>query len=302
MNEEIEYAEMLEIPVSTVNVVRKRRRRRKNEQTAPDNEPQKSAALKADVIARVNDRVSDTPVENLPVEQTNETPAVEEFPAQAEADFLDIPERIDTVRLYSMEEGEEGLRPYDYPLQSEEEFPKKPNALRRALGIELGVACALCATIFLTNVFMPSSGINTFFRAMNTPTEEVAARPYTDFALSAVVSERSDAKLVLSEDGVLSFTDECCVYPTADGKVREVVQTEGGLYTLKINYSDTFTGVFSNLNVVYYAVGEEVKCNVPVGYSKGEQEVQVTMYSEGTPLNCFQLTEENCLAWISTAQ
>ena len=34
MNEEIEYAEMLEIPVSTVNVVRKRRsRKRKTVQT-----------------------------------------------------------------------------------------------------------------------------------------------------------------------------------------------------------------------------------------------------------------------------
>ena len=31
MNEEIEYAEMLEIPISTVNVVRKGRRHKKNE-------------------------------------------------------------------------------------------------------------------------------------------------------------------------------------------------------------------------------------------------------------------------------
>jgi hypothetical protein len=67
---------------------------------------------------------------------------------------------------------------------------------------------------------------------------------------------------------------------------------------VKINYSDSFTGVIHGLNLVYYAVGDTVKTNVPVGYSYGEQEVQVTMYSDGLLLNCFELTEENCLAWV----
>ena len=47
-----------------------------------------------------------------------------------------------------------------------------------------------------------------------------------------------------------------------------------------------------------YNVDDAVKANVPVGYSEGETEVQVTMYSGGTLLNCFELTEENCLAWV----
>jgi hypothetical protein len=64
-------------------------------------------------------------------------------------------------------------------------------------------------------------------------------------------------------------------------------------------YSDSFTGVFNGLDTVYYAVGDEVKTNVPIGYTAGENEVQVTMYSNGRLLNCFQLTDENCLAWIS---
>ena len=40
MNEEIEYAEMLEIPVSTVNIVRKNQRRKK---VKTHGEPQESA-------------------------------------------------------------------------------------------------------------------------------------------------------------------------------------------------------------------------------------------------------------------
>ena len=106
------------------------------------------------------------------------------------------------------------------------------------------------------------------------------------------------AKIACIHDSILSFKDECCVYPAADGKVSEVSQNADGTYTLKISHSDSFTGVIGGLNNVYYTVGETVKCNVPVGYSKGETEVQVTMYSGGVLLNCFQITEENCLAWL----
>ena len=62
-----------------------------------------------------------------------------------------------------------------------------------------------------------------------------------------------------------------------------------------INY-DNYAGE------IYYGEGEEVFSNVPLGYSDGESEVQVTMYSSGALLNCFQLTEENCLAWVESAE
>ena len=124
-------------------------------------------------------------------------------------------------------------------------------------------------------------------------------RTYADFTLTPVVSELSNAELTLSDAGVLSFTDECCVYPAADGKISEVTRAEDGLYTVKITHSNTFTGVVQGLDYVYYAVGDEVKSNVPVGFSKGENEVQVTMYSNGELLNCYQLTDETCLAWVT---
>ena len=105
--------------------------------------------------------------------------------------------------------------------------------------------------------------------------------------------------MTLSEDGVLRFQEKCCVYPAANGRVYDVTQTEDS-YTVKIQYSDSFTGTFEGLDYVYYAVGEEVKANVPVGYSEGETEVKITMYSSGKALNCFRLTEENCLAWTQS--
>ena len=313
MNEEIEYAEMLEIPVSTVNVVRKKRGRKRKAQS-PASQPD----LKESVIAQVNDKL----LENEP--QVEHVSAEAELFAESansagDVHFGDVPERIDTVRLYSasdkpfaglddlegvderyaLDDLEEGGR---YALNEEPRLETRAERrVRIALGAEFAVACALCGAIFLTNVFMPNSAINTFFRTLgeNTAIAETDTRVYSDFTLTPVVSELSDTQLTLSETGVLSFTDECCVYPAADGKVSAVTLEEDGTYTLKISHSDSFTGVFNGLETVYYAVGDEVKANIPVAFAGGEAEVQVTMYSDGVLLNCFELTEENCLAWVT---
>ena len=313
MNEEIEYAEMLEIPVSTVNVVRKNHRRKKQKyveelSSPPEAESLPSAPLKDSVIAQVNDRLRDEPQEAALPE--------EPLPEEGHLDFDPIPDRIDTVRLYSTDETEsffeDRLKPQDYELNDENEggmyeFKRKnrgAKGLRIALGVEFAAACALCGAIFLTNVFMPNSAINTFFRAISSASPAAAAdtRTYQDFALSSVVSELSDAELTLSPAGILSFTDACCVYSAADGKVSEITQNADGSYLVKLTYSDSFSGVINGLDQLYYAVGDEVKCNVPLGYTDGEGEVQVTMYSDGTLLNCFQLTEENCLAWVAAQE
>ena len=319
MNEEIEYAEMLEIPVSTVNIVRKnqRRKRIKNHEAtveAGQNSPAELSLppLKDSVIEQVNNRLNEAP-----------TPAQAENIVEAEGDnealptpegrvnFDPIPERIDTIRLYSAEETgiwKEDFTPQPFGRKNENEGGRyalnykngKNNAFKIVLNAEFIAACALCGAIFLTNVFMPSSAINTIFRSIHSATAvaQTDTRHYTDFTLSPVVSELSNAEISLSPTGILSFTEEGCVYTAANGSVSNVLQNADGTYTVKIAHSDSFTGVFSGLDFVYYAEGEEVFANVPLGYSNGETEVQVTMYSGGVLLNCFELTEENCLAWV----
>ena len=324
MNEEIEYAEMLEIPVSTVNVIRKTQRRRKikqeEEATAIPTEylaELSPAPLKDTVIAQVNDRLNEAQDTTQSQQiQVDAEMLAESANSDGRLEFDPIPERIDTVRLYSTDETngflQDGLHPQDYVLNNQNEGGRYAlnyknrlsKGLRIALNTEFIAACALCGAIFLTNVFMPHSAINTFFRSIGsaTATAQTDTRSYTDFSLSPVVSELSDAELSLSPAGILSFTDECFVYPAANGKVHSVTQSIDGDYSVKISYSDTFTGVINGLNTVYYAEGDEVKANVPLGYTNGENEVQVTMYSGGVLLNCFQLTEENCLAWVESVQ
>jgi hypothetical protein len=298
MNEEIEYAEMLEIPVSTVNVIHKKRRKKaqKEQPTAP--------TLKDSVIAQVNTRIEDQQV------SADAAQFAESANSQGYVDFSSVPERVDTVRLFADETERKNAYAESFFPESEmendggmyevnEEEPRAKKAVRLTLGIEFAAACALCGAIFLTNVFMPNSAVNTFFRAIHNPAVSTSdTRTYSDFTLSPVVSELSDAEFSLSSAGILSFTDECCVYPAVDGEVQEVVRNEDGTFTLKIEHSDSFTGVIAGLNQVYYEVGDSVKSNVPVGYTQGEIPVQVTMYSGGVLLNCFQLNEENCLAWV----
>jgi hypothetical protein len=317
MNEEIEYAEMLEIPVSTVNVVHKNGAKKRKTQTVETLAPNERA-LKESVIAQVNESAQQTEdiVQELNTEETQsmqeaedgllaDTAMLVESVNGGSIQFDDVPERIDTVRLYSEREREQmresQMYPDGYAEETDEAFyqNKKEKRLRLVLGAEFAIACALCGGIFLTNVFMPNSAINTFFRALDgASTAQADTRTYADFTLSGVVNDFSNAEISVSPTGIVSFTDACCVYPVADGKVSEVTQNQDGTYTMKIAYSDLFTGVFGGLDYVYYNQGDEVKANVPIGYSEGETEVQMTMYSGGTLLKCFELTEEYCLAWI----
>lgn len=286
MNEEIEYAQMLEIPVSTVNVVRKKRKKSKTAEIKPF-----QTEIQDKVIAQVNDKLTEDIGENV-------TPTFAETEEGGRIDFngeFDIPQRIDTVRLYDGEE---------YRLENEngegryKTNHKKQKISRIVLGVEFALSCALCGAIFLTNVFMPNSAINTFFKTLTTKnTQTVDARKYSDFTLSSVVSQLSNAKLTVSQTGVISLTDECFLYPVADGKVSEIIQNEGGSYTVKITHSDSFSGVIDGLDQVYYTVGDNVKANVPIGFTDGEDEVQITMYDAGELLNCFEIVNETALAW-----
>ena len=277
MNEEIEYAEMLEIPVSTVNVVKKRGRK-----------PKKSTALKEKVISKVNDAAALAP------EKKEEPVAVEET---AKTEEVVLPMQLPVEK----EEPRSLLARYkafSYSEESDERVPARSERL--IFGIEVAAACALCLGIFLTNILLPTSAINTFFRSLSERGEEADARTYADFTLSAVAPKGTE--LTLSETGVLSFTEKCCVYPAANGEVASVTQNTDGSYTVTLVHSPAFTAVVSGLDYIPYGEGDSVKSNIPLGYSDGEGEVQVILYDEGEPLSCFSLSEEGVPVWNESVQ
>lgn len=240
MNEELSYAEMLEIPVETVTVNKREKRRRAKEDDLPEQ-----------VVSAVNDRV-------------------EKDPAYAEST----------------------------PVEREARPAAQRSKLAKRLIIgEFVAVCALCATIFLTNIFMTNSAINTFVRDLFQGTADTAdTRTYSDFALSPVVNEYTDVEIAVSGAGVMSFTAECSVYAPCEGELASVNGDASSGYTVELRHSDTFSTVISGLSAVYLAEGDTVRTNVPLAYSDGTQEVRVTFYEDGTPLNCYTVSEDG-LAW-----
>ena len=245
MEQELDYAEMLEIPVNTVNVVKKKGLnlfKRRTEKEQPQEED-----LKDMVVENVNERMG----AYVYAEDVSDPPVEEK---KKRFDWLNKDKG--TIVLIS----------------------------------ELAAACALAVAIFLTNLFMPSSLINTFVGALGSGAP--AAEPaYTDFTLTSVVSDFSDAEITVAENGVLSFTAEGAVYPVCKGKISSVTEKDGK-YTVQIAHTSTFSSVITGLTQVYSANGTEVAANLPFGYSDGSGEVQVSMYDGETLLNCYKLSGE----------
>ncbi|MDE7087861.1 MAG: M23 family metallopeptidase [Clostridia bacterium] len=239
MNEGLEYAQMLEIPVSTVSVVKKRSLFSRKAKPAED--------LKDRVVDSVNERMGETP---FAVDEGNGYVITEDLTA---------------------------------PVKTK----KKSSVAGKILFAEGIAACAVAAGIFLTNVFIPDTVINSFVGGLTTVKQQEAA--YNEFTLTPVVSELSEAEIAVTDDGVIHFTQKATVYPVCDGEIASVTETDG-LYTVKIAHTSTFCSVFTGLDTVYYKEGDSVKSNVPFAYSKGENEVRVSMYDGDTVLNCYTLS------------
>ncbi|MDE7329753.1 MAG: M23 family metallopeptidase, partial [Clostridia bacterium] len=176
----------------------------------------------------------------------------------------------------------------------EESKPKRFFAADKGSKIifsELIAVCVLAAAIFLTNIFMPSSAINTFIGSLTSKTPAVVEPTYSEIKLSPVISELSDAEVTMTDSGVICFTGATGVYPVCAGTVSSISE-DNGLYTVKIDHTSTFSSVITGLKTVYSAKGDVVKANLPFAYSDGQSEVRVSMYDGETLLNCYQLSGE----------
>lgn len=259
MSEAIEYAEMLEIPVATVNVVQKKHPFRD---------------LKYRAVGKVNHMMEQRV-------QRRETGVIANEPV--------------------VETAKKGVNEGTMPEVTEEidgQTEEKIQPTHPVLIAEFALSAILCAFIFLTNVFVGDSAINTFLRGVLAFGEGAPAiKTYADFTLTPVVSEYAGVEAQLSDMGVLSFTAKCSVYPACNAKVGEIVQAEGDVYTVTLTHSEGFQSVYSGLTNVYYKSGDSVFSNVPFAYADGEHTVQVSFYQDGQLLNCYSVDAQNCLSW-----
>lgn len=258
MNQELDYAEMLEIPVSTVNVVKKKSFFKRKQTAQPAPQPEE---LKEMVVESVNERVG----------------------AYVYSEDLSEPAKPEKVKFKNKVSGAAAA------------LKEKGG---KVLFIEAVAIGLIAVAIFITNIFMPNSAINTFLGIFNKTTPAEAAEPsYSELKLSPVVSEFSDAEVSVSESGVLSFTAEGSVYPVYGGKIARVYE-DSGLYTVEIAHTSDFTSVITGLTHAYYGVDTKVAANLPVGYSDGSSEVRVSLYNNGALLNCVTVNNE-VPVWVS---
>ena len=240
MNEQLDYAEMLEIPVNTVTVTKKKSifKRKQKEQPQDD--------IKDRVVESVNERVGAYVVS----EDVSDPPK---------------PEKLKTVNS--------GKR-------------DKKSVI---LWTEAALVGIIAIAIFITNLLIPTTVINTFISSFSQTTVEEPV--YSELALTSIVSDFSDAEVTLNADGALCVIAEGSVYPVCEGTVSKVYEANG-TYTIEIAHTSTFTSVITGLTDAYSAEGTKVEENIPVGYSNGQAQVKVTLYDNGIALNCLRLNGE----------
>lgn len=229
MNEKLQYATMLEIPVNTANITYKPIKKRRK-QKGKDKNPE---AVKEELMQKVN---SET--------ETAEIAENVEQPIQAEEQDYN---EVQNVSVHKKE--------------------RKPFFKFSAIGIEIAAVFALVAVIFLTNAFYADSAINVFmkkvFSPSNTTTEIVTEKSYDEF--SPVMNFNGELTL---EDGIISCSGSGAVYSPLDGKVTSITLDGNGAYTVEIAHSGLFSSKISGLTYAYLGEGDMVYGNIPVGYVK----------------------------------
>ena len=159
MNEKLQYATMLEIPVSTSSVTFQQSKKRKTANKRDINPD----TVKQELMNKIN-------AEDYSAEQsTPESYSVENYPNDADGFCYSGVSEVET---------------YQPPVNPKKRFNIGSIKLS-VIGIQLVVIGVLVATIFLTNIFFADSGINVFMRqtfGSSEQTVEVDDRNYSDFA------------------------------------------------------------------------------------------------------------------------
>ncbi len=250
MNEKLQYASMLEIPVNTCNVtVRTGKARKKKKKVDAEQ-------VKSKLINKVN----------AEVEGTTFIPEQEEFVQEEVVPEIEEEKQVQNV-------------------QNKNEKRRKSFSV---IGAQIAVIGILIATIFLTNAFYPKSGINVLLNEVFSieQVDESDMRTYKDFAPVLAVDDNIQ---IAVEGGAITLTGESSVYSPCDGKVSSVVKGEDGKFSITVEHNKNFSTVLSGLDHAFCNQGDKVFGNIPVGYIR-DGGAQMCFYgAEGQMISDYQL-------------
>lgn len=147
------------------------------------------------------------------------------------------------------------------------------------------VIFVLALTILLSSVFWQDSGLNNLFKSVfSSETTSTDQRGYEVFKAF------SPSKLTATlENGIITVEEPGAIYSPAKGKVTEVSQNDGK-YTVTINHSDIYKTVISGVDYLYSNLGDEVFTSTPVCYSL-EGGAQIAMYNENALISNYTIQD-----------
>ena len=240
MNEKLQYATMLEIPVNTANITfkpaRKRRIKKKHKISSEE--------VKEMVMEKVNSEAEEPMPEENPLQETENS-------AENSA------EEFSTVSVRSEK--------------------KKKKFKISVIGVELVLIAIFTATIFITNAVYSGSAINAFMKSVfgGENLSQTIVKNYDEYAPVMKFGTATDFSV---ENGYVTYGGSGAVYSPLDGEVLSLSKTENGLYDMEIKITDNFISVFSGLKYAYAKVGDKVYGNIPVGYVQ-EKELKMCFKS-----------------------
>lgn len=265
----IEYAKMIEIPISTCEYSFKRKR------------PffKKKRLVKAVNAKIANEMANEIPsftADNDSVKNSNECTQEATALDNANCDF-------DNSYTQSASESE------NLPTVYDEAVSKKERRFKAFISAQVVAIFALISAIILTNLFWENSGMNTLFKSVF-QSEDLTANElsYNDFSLTIPIADVSGVTL---ENGAIAINGEYSLYPVCDGKVSAVERAENGTYTVTIEHSNSFSSVVEGLDMVYFALGEEISRHLPIGYVKNS--AKVYLYNGASLLTDYATVENS---------
>jgi phosphotransferase system IIA component len=271
MNEKLQYATMLEIPVNTCSVTLKEgKKKRFFRKKSKNPEAVKEQLMNKINTEQIEEKEEETICEQvqlgMPLMQENllgEQEIQEETTSQAT-------ESTATVTAKKKEK----TKKFKFSLVT----------------VQFAIIGVLLATIFLTSALYKDSGINVFFRSVfgTNQAQAIDLRSHKDFSPVIAVSDEVNVSI---SDGVMTFSGEGSVYAPCDGKVTSITKDQNGKYSFEITHSNNFKSVISGLDFAYAGLDDAVYSNIPVGYVNTDGATMCFKGGDGLVISNYQLVD-----------
>lgn len=276
MNEKLQYASMLEIPVSTCSVTKLPTGKKIATKKRKFTEEQ----VKSMLMEKINNEEEISYRLNQFDDENEQNNSMQE---NMSSDIFDNENLIDFDKQNN---------------ENERDYSLKTNGGKKAkgfsvIGMQLVIIGILLATIFITNVLFIDSGINVFLRGIfedDAPVVEQVTdqRIYSEFA--PVISMGDNSELGL-DNGIISFNGEGSIYAPCDGNITNIINNEDGTYSIEISHSDNFMSIINGIEHIYVNVGDAVYKNIPVGYLEADGASICFKNNLGEIIKGYQITD-----------